>query len=108
MSEVDRMDVPERWWIIIARSSNSCAGRAWPTTSANEAARWEGKGAHIVGPLVTERPTNPVAVDPCREALERIEARCARIAAGEYGGLEAAKDMAAEARTALAAERGAV
>lgn len=48
------------------------------------------------------------AVDPCREALESIEARCARIAAGEFGGLEAAKDMAAEARRALDHPRGAV
>jgi hypothetical protein len=44
----------------------------------------------------------PVAeVERLREALESIRARCDRIAHGQYGGMEAAREMAEEANRAL-------
>lgn len=65
-------------------------------TDAVEAERCRGLGWTVEGPFVLAGE-----VERLREALTGIQARCDRIVAGEFGGLEAALEMSNEARRAL-------
>lgn len=46
-SQRGAVEPSERWWIVITRNGN-----VYPMTNPSEAAKWEGKAAEIIGPLV--------------------------------------------------------